>query len=111
LISVNFCQDNVPNLIAFNFQVILKIIEYIPRDRLQANYKLWKDGFILICGHCEDADIMARLIESGADLVGDGHYMPLFEALKSDKGRSNWPIIQQWKLSNITFPFSHNLLL
>ena len=62
------------------------VANYVTDDELRASWYLWKDAFKLMSGRFKSAELFARLVNAGGDLVCTRYSMPLAEALDADSG-------------------------
>ena len=62
------------------------VAKYVTDDELRASWYLWKDAFKLMSGRFKSAELFARLVNAGGDLVCTRYSMPLAEALDADSG-------------------------
>ena len=67
-------------------QILEMVAKYVTDDELRASWYLWKDAFKLMSGRFKSAELFARLVNAGGDLVSTRYSMPLAEALDADSG-------------------------
>ena len=62
------------------------VAKYVTDDELRASWYLWKDAFKLMSGRFKSAQLFARLVNAGGDLVCTRYSIPLAEALDAESG-------------------------
>ena len=62
------------------------VARYVTDEELRASWYLWKDVFKLMSGRFKSAELFARLVNAGGDLVCTRYNMPLAEALSAGSG-------------------------
>ena len=62
------------------------VARYVTDEKLRASWYLWKDVFKLMSGRFKSAELFARLVNAGGDLVCTRYTMPLGEALDAGSG-------------------------
>ena len=67
-------------------QILEMVAKYVTDEELRASWYLWKDAFKLMSGRFKSAELFARLVNAGGDLVCTRYSMPLAEALDAESG-------------------------
>ena len=67
-------------------QILEMVARYVTDEKLLASWYLWRDAFKLMSGRFKSAELFARLVNAGGDLVCTRYNMPLAEALSAGSG-------------------------
>ena len=70
-------------------EILEMVARYVKDEELRASWYLWKDAFKLMSGRFKSAELFARLVNAGGDLVCTRYDMPLGEALGAGSGPRN----------------------
>ena len=62
------------------------VARHISDETLRASRYLWRDAFNLMSGRFKSAELFARLVDAGGDLVCTRDTMPLGYALDAGSG-------------------------
>ena len=69
-------------------QILEMVARYVTDEKLRASWYLWRDAFKLMSGRFKSAELFARLVNAGGDLVCTRDTMPLGYALDAGSGRA-----------------------
>lgn len=70
-------------------QILEMVARYVTDEKLLASWYLWRDAFKLMSGRFKSAELFARLVNAGGDLVCTRDTMPLGYALDAGSGPRN----------------------